>query len=63
LIQKNNDKSLYENFAQPVVVPIDEARALTLKVSPTFKRDQVESVTLKSFRKVLGYDTFNSILK
>jgi len=54
---------LYENFAQPVVVPIDEARALTLKVAPTYKRDQVESVTLKSFRKVLGYDTFNSILK
>ena len=63
MIQKKNDKSLYENFAQPVVVPIDEVRALTLKVSPTFKRDQVESVTLKSFRKVLGYDTFNSILK
>ncbi|MFN7881256.1 MAG: hypothetical protein ACK5NI_02145 [bacterium] len=63
MVQKNNDKSLYENFAQPVVVPIDEARALTLKVAPTYKRDQVESVTLKSFRKVLGYDTFNSILK
>jgi hypothetical protein len=25
--------------------------------------DRVESVTLKSFRKVVGYDTFNSILK
>jgi hypothetical protein len=34
-----------------------------LKIAPTYKLDQVESVTLKSFRKVVGYDTFNSILK
>jgi len=34
-----------------------------LKVSPTYVRDKVESVTLKSFRKIVGYDTFNSILK
>lgn len=32
-------------------------------MSPTFGRDKVDSVTLKSFRKVIGYDTFNSILK
>ena len=44
-------------------VPIDEVRAITLKVSPTYTLDNVESVTLKSFRKVVGYDTFNSILK
>ena len=44
-------------------VPIDEVRAITLKVSPTFALDHVNSVTLKSFRKVVGYDTFNSILK
>lgn len=47
----------------PVIIPIDEVKAITLKVSPTFARDHVESVTLKSFRKVIGYDTFNSILK
>ena len=34
-----------------------------MKISPTYALDQVESVTLKSFRKVVGYDTFNSILK
>ena len=44
-------------------MPIDEVRAVTLKVSPTWALDRVESVTLKSFRKVVGYDTFNSILK
>ena len=47
----------------PVDIPIDEVKAITLKVSPTYKLDRVESVTLKSFRKVVGYDTFNSILK
>ena len=54
---KNLDKQ-----AAPVTIPIDEVKAITLKVSPTFDRDTVESVTLKSFRKVIGYDTFNSIL-
>jgi hypothetical protein len=34
-----------------------------LNVAPTYINDHVESVTLKSFRKVVGYDTFNSILK
>lgn len=52
-----------EQHSQPVTVPIDEVKAITLKVSPTFERDIVESVTLKAFRKVIGYDTFNSILK
>jgi len=47
----------------PVDIPIDEIKAITLKVSPTYELDRVESVTLKSFRKVVGYDTFNSILK
>lgn len=49
--------------SQLVDVPIDEVRAITLKVSPTYTLDHVNSVTLKSFRKVVGYDTFNSILK
>lgn len=53
----------FDKFAQDFDVPIDEVRAITLKVSPTYKLDKVESVTLKSFRKIVGYDTFNSILK
>ena len=44
-------------------VPIDEKRALALKVSPTYTLDSVNSVTLKSFRKIVGYDTFESIRK
>lgn len=44
-----------------VHVPIDEKRDLTLKVSPTYLLDTVNSVTLKSFRKIVGYDTFESI--
>ena len=46
-----------------VHVPIDEKRDLTLTVSPTFSLDKVSSVTLKSFRKIVGYDTFESIRK
>jgi len=53
----------FEKFSMPVDIPIDEVKAITLKVSPTYALDRVESVTLKSFRKVVGYDTFNSILK
>jgi len=34
-----------------------------LKVSPTFGLDRVDSITLNSFRKIIGYDTFHSILK
>jgi hypothetical protein len=52
-----------DKHSQLVDVPIDEVKAITLKVAPTYALDQVESVTLKSFRKVVGYDTFNSILK
>ena len=46
-----------------VSVPIDEKKALNLKVSPTFAADTVKSVTLKAFRKIVGYDTFDSIRK
>ena len=49
--------------SQTFNVPIDEKRALTLKVSPTYALDNVNSVTLKSFRKIVGYDTFESIRK
>jgi hypothetical protein len=44
-------------------VPIDEVQAVGLKVSPLYALDDVQSVTLKSFRKVVGYDTFDSILR
>jgi len=47
---------------QFVNVPIDEVNAIGLHVTPTFARDIVDSVTLKAFRKVIGYDTFASIL-
>ena len=49
--------------SQQVHVPIDEKRDLTLKVQPTYNLDIVNSVTLKSFRKIVGYDTFESIRK
>lgn len=49
--------------SQIVQVPIDEVQALGVKASPTYELDDVLSVTLKSFRKVIGYDTFDSILK
>jgi len=44
-------------------VPIDEVKAIKIHVEPTFERDIVDSVTLKAFRKVIGYDTFASILR
>ena len=42
-------------------VPIDEVQDLKIKVAPTYVLDVVMSVTLKAFRKVVGYDTFESI--
>jgi hypothetical protein len=58
-----DEKAVLESHSQTVAVPIDEKRALTLKVSPTYVLDEVNSVTLKSFRKIVGYDTFESIRK
>lgn len=49
--------------SQLVKVPIDEKEAIGLTVSPTYHLDDVMSVTLKAFRKVIGYDTFDSIRK
>jgi hypothetical protein len=46
-----------------VQVPIDEVQAIGIKASPTYDLDDIQSVTLKAFRKVIGYDTFDSILK
>jgi hypothetical protein len=60
---KTKAKNDFDAYSMPVDIPIDEVKAITLKVSPTYHLDRVESVTLKSFRKVVGYDTFNSILK
>ena len=47
--------------SQTFSVPIDEKIALSLPVSPNYSLDTVNSVTLKSFRKIVGYDTFESI--
>ena len=56
------DQAVIDNGSASFDVPIDETRAINLKVSPSWKLDHVNSVTLKSFRKVIGYDTFDSIL-
>merc|ERR1719321_10558 len=47
--------------SQTFSVPIDEKKALSLTVSPNYNLDTVNSVTLKAFRKIVGYDTFESI--
>jgi hypothetical protein len=52
-----------DSRSQVAQVPIDEVQAIGVKVSPTYGLDDIQSVTLKSFRKVIGYDTFESILK
>merc|ERR1712017_48878 len=57
------DGEINEAHSQLVSVPIDEKRALTLKVSPTYTLDVVNSVTLKAFRKIVGYDIFEPIRK
>ena len=60
---KFTDAEILASHSQLVSVPIDEKRALALKVAPTYTLDSVNSVTLKSFRKIVGYDTFESIRK
>ena len=59
---KFTDAEILASHSQLVSVPIDEKRALALKVSPTYTLDSVNSVTLKSFRKIVGYDTFEVVL-
>ena len=62
--QKTFTQAQTQEFtSQMFSVPIDEVKAITMKVSTTYARDELDSVTLKAFRKVIGYDTFNSILK
>jgi hypothetical protein len=58
-----NAMALPAGEGQFVNVPIDEVDAVRLHIVPTFARDIVDSVTLKAFRKVIGYDTFASILQ
>lgn len=57
----NADALANSQHAQLVKIPIDEKEAIGLNVSPTYNLDNVMSVTLKAFRKVVGYDTFDSI--
>ena len=45
------------------IVPIDEKATMKIKVNPDYELDTVQSVTLKAFRKIVGYDTFDSIRK
>jgi hypothetical protein len=60
-LTSKSDAEVMASHSQTVAVPIDEKRALTVKVSPTYVLDEINSVTLKSFRKIVGYDTFESI--
>ena len=59
----NDQTSNNEEFAhtKEVSVPIDEIDAMTLKFAPKYILDTIESVQLKSMRKLVGYDTFESI--
>ena len=61
VMTSKSDAELMQSHSQTVAVPIDEKRALTVRVSPTYVLDEINSVTLKSFRKIVGYDTFESI--
>ena len=60
---KATSQDALDKRSQVVKVPIDEVEAIGAKLAPTYALDDIQSVTLKSFRKVIGYDTFNSILK
>jgi hypothetical protein len=60
---KAADAANTDKRSQLVQVPIDEVQAIGIKASPTYDLDDIQSVTLKAFRKVIGYDTFDSILK
>merc|ERR1719460_1590564 len=48
---KFTDAEILASHSQLVSVPIDEKRALALKVSPTYTLDSVNSVTFESIRK------------
>lgn len=59
----NQDGSTLYAHSQKVAVPIDDWKPLKVKIQPTYVLDMIQSITLKSFRKVVGYDTFESIRK
>lgn len=64
ILAATSKASAFLENAQPFIVPVDSPTPIALMIAPTASaQDIVESVTLKSFRKVVGYDTFNSILK
>ena len=42
-------------------MPVDDKMPLKVKIQPTYILDMIQSITLKSFRKVVGYDTFEAI--
>ena len=42
-------------------MPVDDKKPLKVKIQPTYSLDMIQSITLKSFRKVVGYDTFEAI--
>ena len=46
-----------------LIVPIDEKATMKILLSPDYSLDTIESATLKAFRKIVGYDTFDSIRK
>ena len=60
---QNKATGAADKRSQLVQVPIDEVAAIGIKASPTYELDDIQSVTLKAFRKVIGYDTFDAILK
>lgn len=60
---QNKATGAADKRSQLVQVPIDEVAAIGIKASPTYDLDDIQSVTLKAFRKVIGYDTFDAILK
>ena len=52
LVRTNAGTKDTDARSQITQVPIDEVQAIGVKVSPTYGLDDIQSVTLKSFRKV-----------
>lgn len=60
---KEVKKDVLDEESKFFIVPIDEEKSIKLKVSPTYEMDGVDSVVLNSFRKIIGYNTFDTILQ
>lgn len=54
------DAEIYSH-SQKFAVPVDDWKPLKIKIQPTYSLDMMQSISLKSFRKIIGYDTFDSI--